>query len=91
MIHVRLVRLPPESSVWTEVRGEPYWTVAEHLIDEVRMALVHSTKHKAKPHPQRPRGLKGPAQVTPKRRRVIANALARKAERQRQIEAGEIT
>lgn len=68
------------------IHGGPSWSITDHLIDDLRMALTNSKKHPAKPHPQRPLGIK--KRLNPKR---LADGRRRRAERRRQIEAGEIT
>ena len=49
--------LPVESAVDAiDRRGKPAWRLEHHLLDDIHMALTHSKKRPAKPHPLRPRG-----------------------------------
>lgn len=84
-----LVRhLPHESAVAQHGRKlKPYWTVEAHLIDELRMTLVHSKKNPAKPHPDRPTGT---VRVDPERAKKLAAGRRRARIRKERIASGEI-
>lgn len=62
------------------------WTVTDHLLDDIRMALTGSKKKPAKPHPQRPKGKA--KRLNPRR---LADGMRRRQERKRALERGEIT
>lgn len=79
-LKVLLSNLPRESVL----RGG--WSMADHLIDDLRMVLTSTKAQKAKPHADRPKGKQ--KQLNPVR---LAAGRRRRAERQRQIAAGEIT
>lgn len=78
---VLLLHLPPDSST-RRALGLPTWTRADHLIADVFAALVKAD------HPGRPVVAAPP---DPARAEREAAFKARAAERQRQIDAGEIT
>lgn len=84
-IWVLLRHLPADSPLVREL-SPPSWSITDHLLDDIRMVLTASDKNPPKPHPARPLGER--RQLDPKR---IAAGLRRRAERQRAIEAGEIT
>lgn len=51
-----LVRhLPAEAATVEKITGNPAWSLEAILLDDLRMALTHSEKRKAKPHPARRR------------------------------------
>lgn len=83
---VLIRHLPAESALAHAVHGS-HWSVEAHLLDDVRMALTHSKKHPAKPHPSRPTG-KAKKALDPLR---LAAGRRRRMERKRAIERGEIT
>lgn len=84
---VLIRHLPAESAVALIHRDhEPYWSVEAHLLDELRISLTGSQRKPSKPHPQRPTGKKA-QQHQP---RKIADFRRRSAERQAQIDAGEL-
>lgn len=57
MIAVRLRYLPPEAATnRIGLEEQPYWSLTDHLLDDLRMSLlaVHRVKRSAiKPHPTR--------------------------------------
>lgn len=67
--------------------GKPHWPVTAHVTDDLRMAFVHSDKHPAKPHPDRPQPGQSKAHTT----RAIAGLKRRRAARAAAIAAGDIT
>jgi hypothetical protein len=80
-IGVLLRHLPPDSAV-ARAEGSSGFTNAEILL----MDLWHATT--GEPHPLRPKGTKA---VDPKREKALRAAKVRARERQRAIDAGEIT
>jgi hypothetical protein len=64
-----------------------WWSIEAHLLDDVRMALVHTKKRAAQAHPARPTGRIKRA-LDPIR---LAAARRRRRLRQRAIERGDIT
>lgn len=89
-IWVRIRYLPPESAVAAlERNGELHWSLEAHLLDDLRMVWTGTKEKPAKPHPARPQPSKRKS-LDPKRRRKLADARKRAAERRRQIEAGEL-
>lgn len=87
-----LVRFLPEESAVARIgrNGAAVWSVEAHLLDDIRMALTGTKKKPAKPHSERPQPLKHKA-ASGKRRRALADGRERQRERQRAIDAGEIT
>lgn len=86
-IWVLLRHLPPQAALASALRdGKPYWSLEAHLLDDLRIATTGSKERPSKPNPNRPTG-------KPKRvdKRRILSGQARRAERLRLIEAGEIT
>lgn len=73
--------LPPDSNVGGILRDGPLWSVEAHLLDELRMAVTSTGKHRAQPHPSRPTGTSRPTdpRVVMRRKR----AAERFAERRR--------
>lgn len=90
-LFVRIQHLPPDSATGTVLRGgKPHWTLEAMLLDNLRMSLTGTKEKPAKPHPMRPRPQPHRRQ-TPERKRKLADARRRRHERQRRIDAGEIT
>lgn len=86
-IAVLVRHLPPESAVaLIERDGKPHWTLEAELIDTLRRALTSTKKGPAEPHPLRPKPQ--PKRMTPERKRKLAAARARRAERLRMLEEG---
>lgn len=81
-INVLVQHLPPWSACGTLARGDkPYWSLQAHLLDDLRMTLVHTDKHPARPHPLRPVPQLRRRKDTPQRRQKIA--AARQLQRER--------
>lgn len=88
---VLVTHLPPESATAGLMRdGKPMWTGEMHLLDDLRMAMTTSTKHKSKPHPQRPKATAKRRKDSPERRRKLTAARKRAADRREKIASGEI-
>ena len=85
-LHVLIRHLPPDSATAVALGG-PSWSIGDHLLDDIRMALTHSKKRPAKPHPLRPRGRRKKT-LDPRR---LAAGRRRRAERRDAIERGDIT
>lgn len=83
MILVRIRHLPPDSAVSIALGGAG-WTVTDYLVSDLFHAQV------GKKHPGRPKDVASKA-PSPDRERKLAGARRRRAQRQRAIEAGEIT
>lgn len=81
MILVRVRHLPSDAAT-TLALGGSGWTQTNHLLADV----FHATA--GKPHPGLPKAIKG---SDPKRDKALRAARARARERQRAIDAGEIT
>lgn len=82
-------RLPPESSVGAVARdGKPWWTLTDHLIDDLRMSLTGTKKKPAKPHPLRPRPSRRRQDMTPQRRVRLDDARRRARERRAALGRG---
>lgn len=81
MILVRLRHLPAESATSLALGGSG-WTIQDYLLAHLYQATA------GEPHPSLP---KESAVVDPAREKAIRRAKQRAAERQRAIDAGEIT
>lgn len=77
-----LVRHLPIDSATAMATGSNGWTLADHLLADVYQAIARE------PHPGKPKQAKGSDPVHEKAKR---EAKARARERQRAIDAGEIT
>lgn len=83
-------RLPPDSSIGAVGReGKPWWTLTDHLIDDLRMSLTGNKKKPAKPHPLRPRPSRRRQDMTPQRRARLDDARRRARERRIALGRGE--
>jgi hypothetical protein len=81
MIAVRVKHLPADSAT-AKATGGTGWTLTDHLLADV----FHATG--GNPHPWKPKQAKG---SDPERAKRVRAAKARARERQRAIDAGEIT
>ena len=80
-ISVRLRHLPPDCAT-ARAEGSPGWTNTDVLLMDVYAAMA------GEQHPLYPNGAKG---VNPQREKALRAAKVRARERQRAIDAGEIT
>lgn len=89
---VLIWRYPPvDGAVVRVTTGARPWTRAEHLLDELRVAVLRAAgAKKAKPHPDR-RAAVVRRGDSPDRRRERQAALARARKRRERIQRGEIT
>jgi hypothetical protein len=81
MIAARVAHLPPDSAT-AQASGGNGWTRGDYLLADVYHALA------GKPHPAAPKPVKG---SDPEREKRLRAAKVRARERQRAIDAGEIT